>query len=67
MNVDFELINKHKQAKKRKYRNSGIIRCTSVDIVKDYSFIDYITGGMEINLVVAIDFTASNGYNLIFY
>jgi len=26
-----------------------------------YTFMDYITGGMEMNFVVAVDFTASNG------
>lgn len=28
------------------------------------SFLEYIIGGCEINLVVAIDFTGSNGYEL---
>ena len=28
---------------------------------KDYSFLDYIRGGMQINLAVGIDFTGSNG------
>jgi len=28
------------------------------------SFLDYISGGCEIPLMVAIDFTASNGYGL---
>ena len=33
----------------------------SVDAIKNYSFIDYLRGGMQINLTVAIDFTGSNG------
>ena len=33
----------------------------SVEPVQNYSFLDYIRGGMQINLVVAIDFTGSNG------
>jgi hypothetical protein len=32
-----------------------------VDAIKNYSFIDYLRGGMQINLTVAIDFTGSNG------
>ena len=32
-----------------------------VDAIKNYSFIDYLRGGMQINLWVAIDFTGSNG------
>ena len=31
------------------------------DAIKNYSFIDYLRGGMQINLWVAIDFTGSNG------
>ena len=27
----------------------------------NYSFIDYLRGGVEINLIVAVDLTASNG------
>ena len=33
----------------------------SVEVFKNYSFLDYIRGGMQINLTVAIDFTGSNG------
>ena len=32
-----------------------------IDAIKNYSFIDYLRGGMQINLTVAIDFTGSNG------
>ena len=33
----------------------------NIDAIKNYSFIDYLRGGMQINLWVAIDFTGSNG------
>jgi len=33
----------------------------SFDKFKNYTFLDYIRGGMQINLTVAIDFTGSNG------
>jgi len=32
-----------------------------IEVVKNYSFLDYIRGGMQINLTVAVDFTGSNG------
>ena len=32
-----------------------------LNAIQNYSFIDYLRGGMEINLTVAIDFTGSNG------
>ena len=31
-----------------------------IDPIKNYSFIDYLRGGMQISLSIAIDFTASN-------
>ena len=34
----------------------------SLELVKNYTFLDYIRGGMEINLTVGIDFTGSNGH-----
>ena len=33
----------------------------NIDAIKNYSFIDYLRSGMQINLWVAIDFTGSNG------
>ena len=33
----------------------------AVEALKNYGFLDYIRGGMQINLTVAIDFTGSNG------
>jgi hypothetical protein len=33
----------------------------SIEVMKNYQFLDYIRGGMQMNLVVAIDFTGSNG------
>ena len=33
----------------------------SVEPMKNYQFLDYIRGGMQMNLVVAVDFTGSNG------
>ena len=49
------LLNKE-PIKLDKYR-TGII---TIDPIKNYSFIDYLRGGMQISLSIAIDFTASN-------
>lgn len=49
------------KAKKKNYVNSGAIIFTDFKLTKVYSFLDYIRGGCEINLITAIDFTASNG------
>ena len=41
--------------------NSNLSANINIDAIKNYSFIDYLRGGMQINLTVAIDFTGSNG------
>lgn len=58
-----ELINeKRRQKKGKKYTNSGTVSVSPDSrIEKGYSFLQYIQGGCEISLSVAIDFTASNG------
>jgi len=51
-----------KQAKKgAKYLNSGTLHATYCYIEENPTFSDFIAGGCEISLVVAVDFTASNG------
>jgi len=58
---EWELVNPKKRKKNKKYKNSGILIFREVQMIKQYSFLDYIMGGTQINLVVAIDYTASNG------
>ncbi|EAL70459.1 phospholipid-binding protein [Dictyostelium discoideum AX4] len=59
---EFPLINAKKAAKKSgSYKNSGVITFTDCRLVGQPTFIDYLSGGCEINLMVAIDCTASNG------
>ncbi|KAL0479669.1 hypothetical protein AKO1_010951 [Acrasis kona] len=53
------LIEPNKQ-KKKNYQNSGFLHST-VHYQRTFSFLEYIRGGVEISLMVAIDFTASNG------
>eukprot|EP01032_Pedospumella_encystans_P011642 gene11642-13527_t len=56
------VIDTAKKAKKGdKYLNSGTLHASYCYIEENPTFSDFIAGGMQINLVVAIDFTASNG------
>lgn len=56
----FDIINPKKQSKKS-YKNSGILSIDHVAIVQDFSFLDYLAGGVQLNLAVGVDYTASNG------
>ena len=55
-----ELIHPKLKSKK-KYKNSGKLVFESIKPIKTHSFIDFLRGGLEISLMVAIDFTGSNG------
>ncbi len=57
----FGLINQDLRARKARYINSGMVVIDSFTTVKEHTFLDYVRGGCEINLITAIDFTASNG------
>uniref|UniRef100_F6RP23 Copine-3 n=1 Tax=Xenopus tropicalis TaxID=8364 RepID=F6RP23_XENTR len=59
--MEFECINEKKKKKKKGYRNSGIVSVKHCEMTKEYSFLDYIMGGCQMNFVVGIDFTGSNG------
>jgi hypothetical protein len=41
--------------------DQGAFAFTDVSMVQKYNFYDYLRGGIQLNLVVAIDFTGSNG------
>uniref|UniRef100_A0A1A8EYL0 Copine III n=2 Tax=Nothobranchius TaxID=28779 RepID=A0A1A8EYL0_9TELE len=58
--AEFECINS-KKGKKKGYKNSGVIIIKQCKTVKEYTFLDYIMGGCQINFTIAIDFTGSNG------
>ncbi|XP_038067403.1 copine-8-like isoform X2 [Patiria miniata] len=57
----YPLIHSKKQAKKKGYRDSGLITLMSCKIEPQFTFLDYIRGGCQLAFTVAIDFTASNG------
>jgi len=54
-----DLENTQKYGKKKK--TCGKIFFKNVDMVKVYDFLEYIAGGCQISLMIAVDFTASNG------
>uniref|UniRef100_A0A9J7Y6F8 Copine III n=2 Tax=Cyprinus carpio TaxID=7962 RepID=A0A9J7Y6F8_CYPCA len=58
--AEFECINSKKKQKKS-YKNSGVVCVKVCQITKEYTFLDYIMGGCQINFTVGIDFTGSNG------
>uniref|UniRef100_H3CE73 Copine-3 n=1 Tax=Tetraodon nigroviridis TaxID=99883 RepID=H3CE73_TETNG len=59
--VEFDCIHPEKQKKKKSYKNSGVVSVKSCELVTQYSFLDYVMGGCQINFTVGIDFTGSNG------
>ncbi|XP_075428682.1 copine-1 isoform X2 [Ascaphus truei] len=59
--VEFDCIHPQKKQKKKSYKNSGVVRVKSCKIDVEYSFLDYVMGGCQINFTVGIDFTGSNG------
>ncbi|XP_056901603.1 copine-4-like isoform X1 [Takifugu flavidus] len=59
--VQWLCINSKYKAKKKNYKNSGIVILNRCKVIKMHSFLDYIMGGCQIQFTVAIDFTASNG------
>ncbi|GAM22655.1 hypothetical protein SAMD00019534_058300, partial [Acytostelium subglobosum LB1] len=57
----FDLVNQKKKEKKSSYKNSGTIVITKAIMYRsDAQFIDYLYGGCQLELTVAIDCTASN-------
>ncbi|KAL2085743.1 hypothetical protein ACEWY4_019063 [Coilia grayii] len=59
--AEFQCVNMKKKQKKRNYKNSGIVSVKLCEIVKEFTFLDYIMGGCQLNFTVGVDFTGSNG------
>eukprot|EP01080_Neovahlkampfia_damariscottae_P002551 gene2551-3513_t len=57
----YDVVNPEKKKKNKKYQNSGLLIVDEIKVVKIPTFLDYLVGGQQISLIVAIDFTASNG------
>lgn len=58
--AEFECVNP-KKLKKKDYKNSGVVCVRRCELVKEFTFLDFIMGGCQINFTIAIDFTGSNG------
>ncbi|KAI8827199.1 KIAA1599 protein-like protein [Fimicolochytrium jonesii] len=58
---DYLLVNPKKQARKKSYVHSGILHVLQFTMEEQPSLLDYLAGGTQLNLCVAVDFTASNG------
>ncbi|ESN89898.1 hypothetical protein HELRODRAFT_91226 [Helobdella robusta] len=59
--IQWPCVNPKKKAKKSSYKDSGTIHLLSCQISKQFSFLDFVFGGLHLKFCVAIDFTASNG------
>jgi hypothetical protein len=46
---------------KAEYKCSGYVDVVSAEVKRSFGFTDYIAGGCQIQLVLAVDFTGSNG------
>lgn len=57
--IQFDLINAKKKEKKG-YKNSGQIVVKAVKIEQDSTFLDYVRGGMKVNMVCALDMSKSS-------
>jgi hypothetical protein len=55
------LVNEKKKKKKGDYKGSGSLHLTDIQVKPNYSFVDYLMHGLQMNLVVGIDYTGSNG------
>ncbi|CAG5978173.1 unnamed protein product [Menidia menidia] len=59
--VEFDCVHPEKQKKKKSYKNSGVVVVKSCKLMTQFTFLDYVMGGCQINFTVGIDFTGSNG------
>jgi hypothetical protein len=53
--------NLKKKGKTFDFGNNSEFEVMSCSTAIKYTFIDYLNGGMDMNFVIGIDFTASNG------
>lgn len=58
---EFRLTNMQKQHKNPDVKPLGKIKVANVQLIEEFSFLDYIRNGTQMHFAVAVDFTASNG------
>uniref|UniRef100_A0A8D3BK30 Copine-3 n=1 Tax=Scophthalmus maximus TaxID=52904 RepID=A0A8D3BK30_SCOMX len=51
--AEFDCVNSKKKQKKKGYKNSGVVSVKLCKVVKEYTFLDYIMGGCQINFTVS--------------
>jgi hypothetical protein len=44
-----------------KVKKPGALELSAFNVIKKPTFVDYLRGGLQLNMMVAIDFTGSNG------
>lgn len=54
-------VTKEKDAKAKKPKQRGTLTFTRCAVTRQFTFLDYLRGGMQVSLIVCIDFTGSNG------
>ena len=50
-----------KRKKGNKYKNSGTFTFSRIILTPIHTFVEYLKGGLQIQLIIAVDFTGSNG------
>ncbi|CAD8198403.1 unnamed protein product [Paramecium octaurelia] len=55
-----KILQKEFMSKSQTNQSLGILQIDRFSIISNYTFLDYCAGGQQINLMLAIDFTASN-------
>lgn len=63
----FNLVNTHLKEHhhhhhhKNQSQSSGVLHLKTINIIKNYTFFDFLAGGLQVKLMFAIDYTGSNG------
>ncbi|CAK94686.1 unnamed protein product (macronuclear) [Paramecium tetraurelia] len=55
-----KILQKEFRSMSQRNQSLGILQFDRFSIISNYTFLDYCAGGQQINLMLAIDFTASN-------
>lgn len=58
--VSWQVMREAKR-KKGKFMPAGTLTCNKAELIMTATMLEYVTGGCEISLMMAIDFTSSNG------
>ena len=53
LQIEFQCVNPKKKEKKKGYTNSGLVFLQNCKVTREFSFLDYIYGGLQINFTVS--------------